>query len=1140
MCEPRLSKQVEADLVNREAVLKRLAELSKKEADRYGDLQTPERLPKLIPSYYLLQYLNDVVNLAPGEKRRVSVRNKFFNLCFAEDKAYIIDLLEFPILSEGEERFVQLPSLEDAPPQPPQVTPFRSKRAWFEILRIHISFLLADVPSHMKPPIDVKAVRSTKESLVQLLDAKYTKTPFTNVNMYDVRMFDTLGVEKDMHESLLWYACVCQNQTNPGGREAVFKAISHVIQSREGACAELRVFLENEQIYWVTEASKTDAIKTKPISRAYRHLELAEDSTDVEVLSAFRSALKAASDAETARYVRSNTCIIGMDRKSVDIMQSVCTFDGPQDALNFIALGGVAEQTTSDPSSILAHLIAAELDCPAWFESRSLVAAAARVLAKNHGDDQALLDFAAAQEYAAKLPWFHGDKAAASHVKSVNYALPAGLYNLRNTCYLNSILQYLHTVIPVRDVIMDWEKFKLEPTEANIQARRLGGSGSTLDKGEVYLATKFVEEMRALFVDLQTTEASYVRPQQRLALAALCTPSKLVQLGSAEQAPPVMIGPLSRPNANQDLPGPPPPLPDRPCPKPPGRVQDPPAGPTVTVKSVSDIADTGSDVSSVTLVDQKDEDADQTNVVVKGSQDDESVPTVVPAKTRSPLEDDAEPTTRGRSATRERSRHSDSDVIMGGVDEPAERPGPEAAESLEDQINRGLNKTDTTGTDQQDVEEVMGNILEHLHAAIRPTGTDATTGKQTDHITETFYWRSRKYIRSVDLKTGRARSGYRTVDDLSRWMTAFPALQGTVDLYTALDSSFDQEFQEDGNETFTSITKLSLILHVYIQRSQNVDGRLGRNNNIVEIPQELALDRYMDGPSDSEVFRRRQRSWELKRRLKALDGRPTPIPSQSDAQPNVKETGFEVVNDDVDQYEEALLSIDNTGEGEGEDEYVSILDPETQKMLMEHALLPSTNGREVTMGEAPDQESQLASLDPESSRRLSQKDAQEKSKAQEELATLFQDDGMRQVIYRLHAVICHGGGLNAGHYWVWIYDFKKNMWRKHNDTEVSEYDNDVVMAELNSSGNPYYLAYVRSTEIDNMVAVPERIPPMREEPDDAMGIPTQTPARDDDGDGCAASDPINLERPSTGPGGGAIDDVEMDKAHVIHVEDRED
>lgn len=1144
VCAPRLPQGYEAALMDQQAVLDRLHGLVASEPQRYEDLLSPERRGKLIPAHYLMQYLNDAISSDPDKPRplKVSVRNKFFHVCFSDRFDDLFEYLEFQVTGQDGEKFMQLPVLDDEPLPPPQLTPFESRRAWLEILRIHLSFLLdGSMPSSLKAPIDVRIQRSTKETLTLLLNAKYNKSSFAHLADYSPNDFNTLGVERDMHEIYLWYAAISQKQTNPSQRQEIFNALSRVSRGREGSCLELRTFLEEEAIELVTLESAKEAQPT-PLSRAYQRLNVAESCNDTDIAAAYYAAIKVSTPGER-KTARLSLSAIGKARDSRDLVLAACDFENAAAAVEFLEI-----PPDTLPEFVGSLLLTYENEARHDFD-KVLVAAAVRELAREHGGHPQLLEYATHLESQSKDSWSVGNLATATGTGFadqglVNFSVPVGLVNIRNTCYLNSILQYFNTVIPVRNVVLNWEDYKLELTEENISNRRLGGSGSTLDKAEAFLASRFVEEMRSLFIQLQNSDASYVRPEQRLALAALNTPDRLVRDHYSEEdaaATATLFGPQPNPNANKH-PADPPSLPPRPPGKPSTETHTLSTEPTVTVTPIGDNMDTGSNVSSVTLVDQKDGDSDHTSVT--------SIPPAIPAKQRSPLEDDDKE--RGRSATREHTIQGISEVGVDGTDGTDGKSSVENTKPIEEVITKALADKSVTGTDQQDVEEVMGNVLEHLHAAIKPTGTDEKTGKQTDIITETFYWSSMKYIREVDMKTGLAKTAYRSVNDLSRWMTAFPANGAKIDLYTALDNSFDQEYQEDGNETFTSITKAPPILHVYIQRVQNANGQLTRNNNVVEIPEVLSLDRYMDGDSNSEVLQKRQRSWNLKRRLKAMDG-PTPptVPGKTETKDDIKETDYEVIDMHVDAYEEALLSI-NTGEGDDEEEFVSILDAEQAQMLKQHNLLPperAENGVDVEMG-SDTRESLVARLDPEAAKREKTRREGERAKAEEELSCLFSN--MNDVAYRLHAVICQSGSLKGGHYWVWIYDFGANLWRKYNDQVVEAHaDTASVLKQLNSNGDPYYLAYVRDTKVGELVTIPERAKPPAAEGRSGPTIhggnlqdaPLGTPAAGA-GDGIGTVNPAHLER-APGVAGDAqvfIDgigvDTDMEDALVSHVEDR--
>lgn len=69
-----------------------------------------------------------------------------------------------------------------------------------------------------------------------------------------------------------------------------------------------------------------------------------------------------------------------------------------------------------------------------------------------------------------------------------NIALPVGLNNIGNTCYLNSLLQYLYTVKAVRDIVLNYDDYRLELKDEMIQERRLGGNKMQMDRGEAVVA----------------------------------------------------------------------------------------------------------------------------------------------------------------------------------------------------------------------------------------------------------------------------------------------------------------------------------------------------------------------------------------------------------------------------------------------------------------------------------------------------------------------------------------------------------------------------------------------------------------------------------------------------------------------------
>lgn len=71
---------------------------------------------------------------------------------------------------------------------------------------------------------------------------------------------------------------------------------------------------------------------------------------------------------------------------------------------------------------------------------------------------------------------------------------------------------------------------------------------------------------------------------------------------------------------------------------------------------------------------------------------------------------------------------------------------------------------------------------------------------------------------------------------------------------------------------------------------------------------------------------------------------------------------------------------------------------------------------------------------------------------------------LRNLPYRLHSVFIHRGYVSSGHYWIYIYDFAKEIWRKYNDGYVTEVKDTREIFDRDPAdrpATPYFLVYVR-------------------------------------------------------------------------------
>ncbi len=313
---------------------------------------------------------------------------------------------------------------------------------------------------------------------------------------------------------------------------------------------------------------------------------------------------------------------------------------------------------------------------------------------------------------------------------------------------------------------------------------------------------------------------------------------------------------------------------------------------------------------------------------------------------------------------------------------------------------------------------------------------------------------------------------FRRTLNTNRWVTAFPDEGGaTIGLMQALDRNFQRELIKEDEATyerFSSVVKLPPILHIHIQRTTR-DG--GKNMAPIEIPEALYLDRFMDGPAGGDLFKKRQRGWDLSERLRSLKGTDGGGELQM---PHMDDPELDIVKD----YNKCVIDQfmnDDTPEGV-EDDGFTIINDELTALFEAHDITPphTPPAQDEDMGVT--RQTLKEALNPAVAEAFAKRSEDSEEAYRRELEELFAD--MQKEKYRLHAVICHAGQTGrSGHYWVWIFDFEKDVWRKYNDSDVTEQANTgEVMQTLSSRGEPYYLAYVRDDAVSAMVDIPYRGP----------------------------------------------------------------
>lgn len=336
---------------------------------------------------------------------------------------------------------------------------------------------------------------------------------------------------------------------------------------------------------------------------------------------------------------------------------------------------------------------------------------------------------------------------------------------------------------------------------------------------------------------------------------------------------------------------------------------------------------------------------------------------------------------------------------------------------------------------QQDVTEVIGNVMFRLQCAIKPTRIDPKFGEQIDSIRETFYGANAVHLKKADSYDVK-------VEDWAN-IIVFPGSDGQRDIYEALDVVFDEQVVEIDNKNatqFASINKLPPIVQIQIQRTafDPVTQQASKNQNRIAFDETIYLDRYMD---DDKVLQRRRDAWRWKNRIRQLESR---------------QKAFEVTGASI-PFAEAL---------HGTKDFIRTLEEEE---IEDISISPDLTG--ILEVQAAEVSHELAAI------------SEEISNLKRKLQEQFMD--LRQHRYHLQAVFIHRGTNAYGHYWIYIYDFPRNIWREYNDERVSIVEDRKRIFEPTGGATPYYLVYVRDEDKDDLVdAVCREIteqPPTRDE-----------------------------------------------------------
>ena len=399
---------------------------------------------------------------------------------------------------------------------------------------------------------------------------------------------------------------------------------------------------------------------------------------------------------------------------------------------------------------------------------------------------------------------------------------PVGLVSHGNTCYLNSLLQYYFSLKPLREIVTDYDQYKMDISKSQEKLERVGQR--RVSTQEILGGKKFADELRHLFGRMVKDRGPAVKPEQDLVCRAFLDPRDFAELEAQKGGNDSAIDDTTMPDLTSN-------------------------------DNDGEAKEPGSRASSATLqADDQNADSQTGDVQMNGIDPPVSAPNQAPL---SPP--DSAPTSPGQKP----------------VDQQADGPAPPPLppRRFSTTTSDTLRQAEAKATQQQDVTEVHDSITQRLRAGMQPKGAD-NRGEQVDALRDLF-----AIGMSQTAISGTTVSKPELISDPSIQLNV-PTEPS--DLYSALDDYFDLQVVTEGSEKqqYRSILELPPLVQINMPRiGFNKETKEAYKSDApLRLEDELYLDRYCEGTA-SNVLETRRSAWgwrknllELKKEQKALQG----------------------------------------------------------------------------------------------------------------------------------------------------------------------------------------------------------------------------------------------------------------------------
>lgn len=390
---------------------------------------------------------------------------------------------------------------------------------------------------------------------------------------------------------------------------------------------------------------------------------------------------------------------------------------------------------------------------------------------------------------------------------------PVGLTSHGNTCYLNSLLQYYFSIKPLRDVVLNYDKYKLDTSAHTEKKERVGQR--KISMVEIKGGQRFADDLVHLFQRMIKEPGTAVKPEEDLVCRAFLEPKDYALLASslADQAATIDGVESAIDEKLTDIP----------------EEQD------ASTASAAAEARHESNASSTTL--QASVNGDDGDVPM---QNGEMPPTPPASPGQKPVD--------GKQAP----------------DHAPPLPPRHPPRRFSTTKEKALTIAKDNAKQQQDVTEVHDSIMFRLRSGMMPHGMDDFE-EQQDPLRDLYAIG----MTETAVNKGVASKPKPQADSSIQLNVPYEP----TDIYAALDEVFDLQPYGDNPdmETFKSVGALPPVLQISMPRIgfDKEKGVSYKSTELVRLHDELYMDRYCDY-SHSDVAMRRKRCWGWRRELQAL------------------------------------------------------------------------------------------------------------------------------------------------------------------------------------------------------------------------------------------------------------------------------